>query len=104
MTSPYRDALPPADDEPMPQFRPKPHHARYLLGRSALTLALAFLCTRLGDDAGAAKLVILWFPPAALAGIILILQPPIGAWLARRYARAVARGVADLEARAARLR
>ena len=105
MISPYRDAPTTGDeaDEPMPQFRPKTHEVVYLVGMTALTLGLAWLCKHSGDEAGATKLLVLWFPALVLCAMLLVFEHPVRAWLERRHARIVLRGVAELEAKIARL-
>lgn len=105
MISPYRDATTTGDDadEPMPQFRPKTHDVAYLVGRTALTLGLAWLCKRSGDEAGATMLLVLWFPLLVVCVTALVFERPVRAWLERRHARMVLRGVAELEAKIARV-
>lgn len=103
MSSPYRAAGPLDDaDEPRPQFRPKTHEVGSLIGTSALILALAWLCERLGDDAGATKLLVCWLPALVVGATVIVLERPVRAWLERRHARMVLRGVAELEAKVAR--
>jgi hypothetical protein len=103
MISPYRDATTPDNDadEPMPQFRPKTYDVAYLVGRTALTLGLAWLCRRSGDEAGATTLLVLWPPELVVCVAALVFEHRVRAWLGRRHARMVLRGVAELEAQIA---
>ena len=105
MSSPYRDATTTGDhgDEPMPQFRPKTHDVAYLVGRTVLTLGVAWLCKRSGDEAGATRLLVQWLPALVVCVMVLVFEQPIRAWLERRHARMVLRGVAELEAKIARV-
>ena len=104
MSSPYRAGPTPGDpDEPMPQFRPKPHDVAHLMGIAAVILTAAWICHHYGDDAGATKLLVVWVPALLMATLILVSERFVRAWLARRHARVVARGVEQLEAKVSRL-
>jgi hypothetical protein len=102
MTSPYRDMPETVDSEPFPQFHSPETLARDFAVMTMLTLLLAIPSWHFGGIDGIVKLLLLYQLPVTVAMIVHALSRPLGAWLDRRYARKVARGIAELEARAAR--
>lgn len=102
MSSPYRGATPPNFvEESMPQLRQKTYEPHGLLLNTALVLVVACLCKHLGREAGATALAVFWLPTLLGSATILVLGRPVRAWLRRRHARMVARGVMELEAKVA---
>ncbi|MDB5217984.1 MAG: hypothetical protein JWO86_5911 [Myxococcaceae bacterium] len=102
MTSPYRDMPETVESEPFPQFHPPETLARDFAVMTMLTLLFAIPSWHFGGIDGIVKLLVLYQLPMTVGMIVLVLSKPMGAWLDRRYARKVARGIAELEARAVR--
>jgi len=101
MSSVYRNATPPADpaEEPLPAFR-----AKVTVAGVAIVvlprLAVLGLAVGLSTNFEELTMRLLYFGGPYLVGAtVLLLERPVRDWLARRYARRVARGVLELERR-----
>ncbi|HSO34247.1 MAG TPA: hypothetical protein VLT33_17045 [Labilithrix sp.] len=103
MGSAYRDAPPPAEDEELPEFRP-----RATVGAALKLLAWVGAIPGLvialdSDHLGAAEAYAVTLAPAlVVTAVVMLLQRPVGAWMARRRARRVRRGIIDLEKKVSR--
>lgn len=102
MISSYRDLPATVDSEPVPEFRTPMRLGRCLLSRTVLTTILATLLWHFGRIDAVVQLLLLYYLPLVISVVLTALYAPLIAWLDRRYARKVATGIAELEARAAR--
>jgi hypothetical protein len=102
MSTPYRDAPEAVEVEPLPAFRKVPHDGLVLSVLTAIILMLAVPDWLNGRGDAAIAFVACYLAALAVGVLGAALEPLIRAWLDRRYARKVARGIAELEARAAR--
>ena len=105
MNTPYRDVQPTEDDDTtiIDKIHPPDRLGRGLLRRTLLTLAGVGVLALLGDFDSIVTFLLRHYVPVLIAGLILFLEKPVRTRLERRYARKVARGIIELEARAARL-
>ena len=106
MSSPYRDGPIASDDELMPEFKRNATIARQCL--MPLIFGGTFSLGELLRGDRERSLYILLGTLATIAFCVVLglliewIERPISAWLDRRYARVVAKGIAELEAKAAR--
>ena len=103
MSSPYRDVLETVEAESMPVFRAV-ERSRLAVGVFTAVILIVGLADWLrGRHDDAVAFVAFHLPAVPVVALILFLEKPVRAWLERRYARKVARGIVELEARAARI-
>lgn len=100
MSSPYRDAFPIDDSEPMPSFE-KPEDWQGFVVFATLLLLVSLGFAVLGRTSSAVTTLVLCGPSIVVVGLVVLLQKPVHEWRRRRHARSVARGIAALEAKAA---
>jgi hypothetical protein len=102
MSSPYRELPETTDPEPLPEFQPRPNLGRDVAVMMMLGVLLAVPSWHFEGINGIVKLLVLYVLPVVISVVIAVLYAPLLGWLDRRYARKVAAGIAELEARAAR--
>ena len=104
MSSIYRGAQPPLeDDEPLPDLSCPDPSWRHLANHTALVLVTALALRVFADETEALKFLFLCLPGVVVFALLCALWKPVRRWRAERAARNLVRGIADLEARAARL-
>jgi hypothetical protein len=102
MSSPYRNG-PPAADEPTPDFGcAKAAGWKDLVVAIVYTSFLPVMSLIEGDRETTRLAVYACAPLLPFFLGLVFLERPVRAWLDRRYARRVAKGVEELEAKAAR--
>ena len=98
MSTPYRTAPPATDDEDIPDFGNTSRPGRDLLwvGMRALPFVAVWAFDRSEQTAFICGLHLAGF---AVCALIVVLERPVRAWVEVLHARAVVRGVAELEAK-----
>ena len=98
MSTPYRSAQPVIDDEDIPDFGNTPRPGRDLLW--VAMRALLFVVVWAFDRSEQTTFICeMYLCGLAVIALIIVLERPVRAWVEVLHARAVVRGVAELEAK-----